>query len=86
MVLPNLFSNGGEKEIFGWYYCGYYFWGMALVPTPTKLSETVLEKIADDIKGKIFPNKNKAINEILKNHYGIISEFQFKKSKVKPKN
>lgn len=71
-----------KKEKFGRYYVGYYFYGMAtLVLKPTRLSPKVLEKIKEDVKDGVFPNDNKAINEILKKYYGIVSEFEIVRKK-----
>lgn len=49
---------------------------MALVQKSTKISFLVLEYIKKEVKMGLYPNENMAINEILKKHYGIPSEFQ----------
>ena len=58
---------------------------MKLIQKPTKLSPLVVDSIKKDVKHGVFPNDNFAINEILKKHYGIPSEFQATKKLQKSK-
>jgi len=64
---------------------GITFANMALVQKTVKLSFLVLEYIKKDVKLSNYPNVNMAINEILKKHYGISSEFQQLKKLQKEK-